>query len=303
MIKVGRLIVELLKWNSEKDNRKRRKTMPPYGKYKEKINIPYINDGDIHHQFDVIYAPKEKRKGCCVIDIHGGAYIFGDKQDNYNFMSIFVEQGYDVILVNYRLNDGKKLSTKDQVDDLAACINCVAGHLEELELDKDVFAITGDSAGGHFAFIISEALLNKEVARKLGYKFKELPVVATLINCPVYDFENVSKGTMYKSGQKRMFGRDFKDLSTFKLISPREYIESFKGALFLSSCKQDFIGMHSQLLNQDMQKKNNLYHFEYLDTDKKHVGHVHNILYLKQPEAIQVNNAMMDFIDLAMKQS
>lgn len=300
-MKFGRLVVELCKWNSEKDNRKRRKLMPPYGRYEERINIPYIDDDDIHHKFDVIYAPKEKRKGCCIIDIHGGAYIFGESQDNYNFMTIFVEQGYDVVLVDYRLNDGKLVSTKDQVDDIALCINYVFSHLKELELDKDDFAITGDSAGGHFALLIAEAIMNKDVAKKLGYEFPDIPIKATLLNCPVYDFENISKGTLNSAGQKRMFGRDYKDLSTFKLISPKEYLNSFDGPLFVSSCKHDFIGIHSQLLNKDMQGRNNLYHFEYLDTDVKHVGHVHNILYLKQPEAIQVNNAMMDFIEKARK--
>ena len=50
-MKFGRLVVELCKWNSEKDNRKRRKLMPPYGRYEERINIPYIYDEYHHHQY------------------------------------------------------------------------------------------------------------------------------------------------------------------------------------------------------------------------------------------------------------
>ena len=303
MIKVGKLILNICKLNTEKDNKKRRKNNPPYGRFIERINVPYVDDNDVHHQFDVIYAPKEKRKNCLIIDIHGGAYMFCEHQDNYHFACVFVEQGYDVITIDYRLCDGKTINTKDQVDDIALCMNYIFSHLKELELEHDdSIAIMGDSAGGHFALLISEAISNKDVAKALGYEFPEVKICSTLLNCPVYDFVNISKGTLTKSGQKRMFGPNYEDEGMFKLLSPRTYIKDFKLPLFVSTCKQDFIGYHSKLLNEDMQKKDNLYHYEYIDSDEKHVGHVHNLLNTKHPLGKQVNDAMMDFIELSRKQ-
>ena len=301
-MKAGLLAIAYIKHSAVKDNIRRRKKNPPYGKFEEKINVPYINDNDIHHQFDVIYAPKEIKKNCCIIDIHGGSYIFGEHQDNYHFACKFVEKGFDCITIDYRLNNGK-IDTKDQVDDCALCLNYIFSHLKELNLENDCFAIMGDSAGGHLAFILAQAILNKDVADTLGYTFPKIKLVATLLNCPVYDFENIAKGTLTKGGAKRLFGPNHANLEKMRLISPRTYIDSFKGPLFLSSCKKDFIGYHSQLLNEDMKKKDNMYHFEYLDTDEKYVGHVHNVIHIDHYLGIQVNNRMMSFIEEAMKES
>ena len=100
-MKLGRFVVNVLKWNSYRSTLKRRKLYPIYtGKYDERIDIPYIDDGDYHHKFDVFLA-KENRKNCVIIDIHGGSYIFGEHKDQYAFGDYFLKEGYDFGSLTY----------------------------------------------------------------------------------------------------------------------------------------------------------------------------------------------------------
>ena len=292
-MKVGRLIVDFLKWRSARDAKRRRRKVK-HGQFRERLNIPYVVDENKHHQYDVIYA-KNNRKNCCIIDIHGGSYIFGDHQDNYQFGLKFVEKGYDFIAIDYVPNDGKH-SVKDILDDCVMCINTIFRNLRQLQLTEDKFAITGDSAGGHLALLLSMAMENPELADKFGYTFPDIKLVATLINGPVFDFVHLGDDLLSNSGKKRIIGPSYKNEEALKLLSPDQYIDDFKGPLFLSTCKQDFLLSESLKLKAAMEKKDNIFKFVFIDSDEKHVGHVHNVIWPDHPRSIEVNDQMADFI-------
>ncbi len=105
-MKIGKFGLNLLKHLVEKQTKKRRKYFPPCP-FRSFKNVPYIDDGDLRHSYDVYLAKEDNRKHCCVIDIHGGSFIFGEHQDNYPFGYTLLEQGYDVALVDYVANNGK----------------------------------------------------------------------------------------------------------------------------------------------------------------------------------------------------
>ena len=299
-MKIGRFIVNILKRNSYKSTLKRRKIYPPHGVFKERINVPYIDDGNLQHSFDIYYANKENKKNCLIFDIHGGAYIFGEHQDNYSFAYVFVEQGYDVVTVDYEPNDGT-LDTKDLVDDVVKCINYVLNHKEELDIDYDCVALTGDSAGGHFALLLSELLLDKDYAKYLGYQFPKTNLVACLVNCPVYNFAHIGDGSLSRSGMKRMFGPNYKDLKSLEDLCPKVHLESLTCPVFTSTCKQEFLRAQSFMLQDDMKKKGNVFELVDINSDEKGIGHVHNVLHPEHPLGKKVNDAMMNFLEKVRK--
>ena len=123
-MKLGKFLIKLLNMLSDNETRKRRKHYPPHGEFEETINIPYI-EGSFNPQtsFDV-YLANDNRNNICVIDIHGGAYIFGEHKDNWSFCYTFAKQGFDVVNVDYRPNDGTR-SVKDLISDVVKCINYI----------------------------------------------------------------------------------------------------------------------------------------------------------------------------------
>ncbi len=298
-MKVNGLMVKILRKQILGQIKRRRKGYPPHGEFTEYLNIPYINDGNPQHTFDIFLA-KENRKSICIIDIHGGSYIFGHHQDNYPFAYVFLKEGFDVVTLDYQPNDGK-MDTKDLIDDVAKNINYLFAHLKEYNLENDQFVISGDSAGGHIALTITEALLDKEYAKELGYEFSNINIKACLVNGPVYDFVHIGEGAMTNSGMKRMFGPNYLDKEAFALICPKTHLSSLTCPLFVSTCKNDFLRLQSLVLNEDMKVKNNKFKFVDLDCDDKKVGHVHNVIATQLPESIEVNKAMMVFIEESIK--
>ena len=295
-MKIGKFIINILKWNSYRGAKKRRKVDKPYGRYVERIDIPYIDDGNYHHKFDVMLGI-EPRKKCCLIDIHGGSYIFGEHIDQYIFGEFFLRQGYDFISADYIPNDGKRRSTKDIFDDLYQFLKYVFSHQKELGIEGDDFVITGDSAGGHMALTVSQMLMDDNYMKKLGYEPLGVRPIACLANCPVYDFVNMSGPYLKKSGQKRLLGPSYNNQSLLKLLSPREHIDSLTCPLFVSTCMHDFLRSESHLIKKDMEKRSGVFEFFDLEIDDKSVGHVHNVLYPFRPHSVTVNQAMVDFIE------
>lgn len=295
-MKVGRFIVNFLIYTSYRATLKRRKNYPSYSRFRNTINIKYKNDENPYHQFDVFLADEHNRKKCCIIDIHGGAYVFGEHYDNYPFGVPFLEKGYDFVTVDYEPNNGKK-DTKDLVDDIYACIKYLLDHKEELGIDYNRFVITGDSAGGHLALLFTELILNKTFAKQLGYEFPNMKVVACLVNCPVYNFAHIGDNNLSKSGMKRMFGPHYNDIIAMELLCPKIHLSSLKCPVFTSTCSQDFLRSQSFELQEDL--KDSKYPFKLVDiaSNKKGIGHVHNVLHPEYEESIIVNDAMMKFIE------
>lgn len=294
IIKVNRFLMEFMIKDSLRGTKKLRKKYPPHGEFEEKIDVNYMGDGEHRHSFDIFYA-KENIKNIVIIDIHGGSYMYGDHLDNYVFGIPFLREGFDFITVDYVPNDGKR-NTKDLLDDCAKCLSYIFSHQKELNIEGKRFAITGDSAGGHLALTMAEALCDKEYAKLLGYEFPDIKLIACLVNCPVYDFLHVGDGYLTNSGMKRMFGPNYKDTNSFALICPRVHLDSLTCPVFTSTSSQDFLRFHSIRLQEDMEARSHNFEIMDIQTKEKGVGHVHNVLHPDEPYGIKVNKAMMDFI-------
>ena len=293
-MKFGRLSLNLLKALINIDIKKRRKSYPSKDEFKHWENVIYLDDKNKYHTYDVYLADESNRKHCLFIDIHGGSYIFGQHYDNYPYAYVLLKAGYDVALVDYEPNDGKR-DISDIINELALNLKHIFDRLDEYDLSQDKVVITGDSAGGHLALLISLALQSKEVRDSLNLNLPNVNVLATVVACPVYDFENVAV-SLAKSGQKRMLGPKYNDKEHLRKYSPKTYIELNKSPMFLSTCKNDFIRLHSEMLNRDMNGKAD-YCFLDINSDDKNVDHVHNITKINLKESIEVNGAIVKFVD------
>lgn len=98
-----------------------------------------------------LYMPNDTLGPCpCIVAIHGGGFIFGDKrEDQLNAPVEAVRQGYAVAAVNYRLA-GEALFPAP-VQDVKAAIRFLRAHAQEFDIDPARFASWGNSAGGYLA--------------------------------------------------------------------------------------------------------------------------------------------------------
>lgn len=300
-MKIGKLAINLVKIKCCYENGKKFKHLTYDDKYQPRHNIPYIEDNNNYHRYDLYYPPKDvKKKNCLIIDIHGGGYIFGHRHENYNFGTVFLDAGFDFIAIDYVPNNGRG-SINDIVDQCVKCIIHIIDHLEDYGFSKDYpIVLTGDSAGGHLASTITELICDKEYQKELGYDIPSSNLKALLINCPVFDFIHLGDDYLTNSGKKRLFGPTYADMDKRALIDPIVHIDSLKVPFFVSSTKTDFIRtIGAETAVKAMEGRKNA--FEYLYIDDDFTGHVHNILDITTPESKKVNQAMIDFIDRSLK--
>ncbi len=260
--------------------------------FDKKLGIPYVEDGDHAQVLDVYYAHQENRKDIVLVDIHGGFYVAGQKEGNRDYASVFLGEGFDVVLVEYRLNDGVR-DVSDELADCAAALDYLTVHAEELGLNKDRMFLTGDSAGGHLALYMAEGSADSSVP----IRPKEFSAAGVLLSCPAYDFGSFGDAKDYADDFKEWFiGPRFKDRPYLETLSPKTFIGSLEAPLFLSTCTRDFIRSQSLALKADCDSLDKAITFLDIASRDRKVGHIHNVTNIDLPESREVNGAMMAFM-------
>lgn len=260
--------------------------------FDKKLGIPYVEGGDPAQVLDIYYADSTNRMDIVLVDIHGGFYVAGQKEGNRDYASVFLGEGFDVVLVEYRLNDGVR-DVSDELADCAAALDYLTVHAEELGLNKDRMFVTGDSAGGHLALYMAEGAADSSVP----IRPKEFSAAGVLLSCPAYDFGSFGDAKDYADDFKEWFiGPRFKDRPYLETLSPKTFIGSLEAPLFLSTCTRDFIRSQSLALKADCDSLDKAITFLDIASRDRKVGHIHNVTNIDLPESREVNGAMMAFM-------
>ncbi len=268
------------------------------------FDVPYVENAKERQHFDLFLADPEKRKNVLLIDIHGGAYIHGWRRNNFPFAQVFREEGYDVICADYRFVKKKdQTDIRTEVQDLVMMLNYIKAHEEELGLKDDVWTLTGDSAGGHFALLLGEVLFDEKLKKTWGVDMNLPKPACVLINCPAYDFEKMTVGRFTRGGLRRMFGEIVFDKEFFPNLDPKRNLPSLGCPLFFSSCRNDALNENYYALEKDCEALGIEHAKLFLESEDKKVGHVHNVISLDLPESRQVNQAMLNFLSEKAKPS
>ena len=137
-----------------------------------------------------VYRPVEKRTGCPVlVQVHGGAWILGDKKDQaLPLMMHLASLGWVCVAINYRLSP--RATFPDHIVDVKRALGWVKANITAYGGDPDFVVITGGSAGGHLSSLA--ALTPGEPAFQPGFEEVDTSVRACVPFYGVYDFTNRS---------------------------------------------------------------------------------------------------------------
>lgn len=149
-----------------------------------------------------IYRPRRAGAGDkrpVLVQIHGGAWILGDKsQQGLPLMVHMASLGWVCVAINYRLSP--RATFPDHLIDVKRALAWVKAHIAEHGGDPDFVVITGGSAGGHLCSLA--ALTPNDPEYQPGFESADTSVQGCVPFYGVYDFTN-RKGV----GRKDM--RDF----------------------------------------------------------------------------------------------
>lgn len=133
-----------------------------------------------------VYRPKEE-KGCLpvIVSVHGGGWVYGDKERYQFYCMSLAQRGFAVVNFTYRLAPEYKYPAS--LEDTNLVFSWVLEHGAEYGFDTENIFAVGDSAGAHMLSLYCAACTNPEYAA--CYKFS-IPngfvPKAIALNCGVY---------------------------------------------------------------------------------------------------------------------
>jgi acetyl esterase/lipase len=126
----------------------------------------YKTVGDLQIKADIL-RPDDKTKRQVVVNIHGGAMIFGTRQRINRGTRMLLDAGYAVVSIDYRLAPETKLpAIMEDIEDAFRWIRREGPKLANLDTTK--IAVIGHSAGGY-------------VTLATGYRVQPRPTVMVSI--------------------------------------------------------------------------------------------------------------------------
>ena len=263
-------------------------------------NISYAED-DKWHLLDV-YRPKDAEgKLPVLLNIHGGAWVYGDKKVYAPYCMYLATQGFAVVNASYRL--APKHTFPAPLEDVGAMVEWVVDHAEEYGLDVSNLFFVGDSAGAHLATAYTAIQLNEAYAKSFpGIKVDERFIPkGLLLNCGVFDIEVEWKkqGRALTPFLTDLLGEK-PTVESVKQMSPAQFITSDFPSVHLTTSNGDFLRKHSYRLKEVLEKKSVEVVFKEYGEKKKPQGHVFH-LNLKNKVGQECNADQLEFVKQMMK--
>ena len=212
-----------------------------------------------------VYSPKERSSLKEVfVFIHGGSWVSGNK-NTYHFLGRrMASKGKVVVIINYPLAPHTKINEIEFC--CARAIQWCYEHIEEYGGDKNKIFVSGHSAGGHLAAMLT---VNDQLFDSLHIRN---PVKGCIL-IDAFGLDMYSYLSHLQYNPEGLFFKVFSDKSQFwKLHSPIYHIENktpfliYVGARTFPTIKSNSIEF-----NQKLKKKNIASQYKEIKK-KKHIG-------------------------------
>lgn len=284
---------------------KRLAAQPAPDGVKELVDIRYVDDGHKLHLFDV-YRPEEAEgKLPTIVDIHGGAWVYADKELNKKYCMHLAKEGFAVVNLSFRLVP--EVNFAGSVKDIFAALEYVKTHADELGIDLDNMFITGDSAGGHTAAMVvasaESEVLQKLFGGKTPINFSAAGFVCAAFNpgefvkIPLSGFA-LFNGFYGKHFRRKQNWEIYKNYD-FANVIPKNMCPSYFITAFADFLKKQTIEMKKRF--DELGIENEMTNFDKPLADGHKLEHVYNVM---EPywEASQIaNKGMCDFFKKYVK--
>lgn len=256
---------------------------------------------DKWHLLD-LYRPKDKEgKLPVLLNIHGGAWVYGDKKVYAPYCMYLAAQGFAVVNASYRL--APKHTFPAPLEDVGSIMEWVVTNAKQYHLDLRNLFFVGDSAGAHLATAYTAIQLNSDYAKefpKITVSPKFVPK-ALVLNCGVFDMEGEveHRGVLLTPFLTDILGAK-PTTSSIKKMSPVQYITPDFPPVYLATSNGDFLRKHSHRLKEVLEQKKIDFVFKEYGNNKKTQGHVFH-LNLKNKVGQTCNQEQIKFVRKIME--
>jgi acetyl esterase/lipase len=189
--------------------------------YRVVPNVTYHTANNRDNKVD-LYLPRGAEGPTPVLMyIHGGGWRAGSKEGNVLRLLPWLEMGWAVVNVQYRL--AQVSLAPAAVEDCLCALRWVIRNAEQYNIDASRIVVTGNSAGGHLA--LTTGMVNKESGLDLECQLQEELGVAAVINWyGITDVGDLLQGENEKSYAVRWMGSLPDRLDVARRVSPLSYV-------------------------------------------------------------------------------
>jgi acetyl esterase/lipase len=188
------------------------------------ITYGTFNNAAVH--LDVWENHAGKGASPTLVYIHGGGWVFGDKGGAPNLFLPYVERGWNVVNVEYRM--ASTASAPAAIEDSRCALRWVYNNAEKYHFDLNRVVLTGHSAGGHLALITGMLPNGSEFDDACPQDAKAPPLkVAAIVNWyGITDIEDLLAGPDRKTYAVEWLGATPNKHEIAKESSPLTYVRA-----------------------------------------------------------------------------
>ena len=225
-----------------------------------------------------VYRPKGvKGKLPVIVSVHGGGWVYGDKELYQHYCMSLAQRGFAVVNFTYRLSPEHKFPA--HLKDTVKVFKWVLAHGAEYDFDMDNIFAVGDSAGGHILSLFCAMCANPEYAAKYSFKTPEgfMPK-AIALNCGVYDFDfqNESAGSTMTLMKKYILPKKGTAEELYE-ISTVNYITWQFPPCYIMTANEDFLKEQPNGLMQKLDEAGVPYVYKLYGDEGNRLGHVFHL--------------------------
>lgn len=135
-------------------------------------NLEYKTAGDWKGYLD-LYSPKSGGKKALLINIHGGGWVHGTKDDQTRFAPMFTK---NMIVANVEYRLAQQAPAPAAIQDVREALFFLVRNARKYDIDTDHIIVMGASAGAHLAlmtgFMGNDALFSDADPADLSFRIR-----------------------------------------------------------------------------------------------------------------------------------
>ncbi|MFM2143083.1 MAG: Arylsulfatase [Verrucomicrobiota bacterium] len=219
--------------------------------------LVYARYGQREMQLD-LWKPKTASQPLpAIICIHGGGWYKGERSNMANLAPALAAKGFVAATISYRLSGEAKFPAA--IQDCKAAVRFLRANASKFGINAKAIGVTGLSAGGHLAALLTTSGGVKELEGDGGHADQSSAVQAGIAMGAQSDLESARIGEL-SSKPDDPFYRTFlgdsqsKVPQTYALASPRHHLDKTDPPLLFMTGELDDPSTHADDARADLAK-------------------------------------------------
>lgn len=305
---MGFIVRRLLKRSWKRTKRKdilRMASLPSVAGVTAVEGISYCGDNDPWRTLNLYFPENTQGLLPAIVDIHGGGWMYGDRNLNRHYAMWLASRGYAVMTMSYRLLPATDL--RGQLSDVLASIDWLCRHGAAHHFDMNQLLLTGDSAGAHLAGLVTCLLLSPALQKNYELDAPPAKADALCLSHGVCDVHALGQAPSrparmaHKEMLTMLLGKNPTTSPLHDCLSLQQAAEgiTLPPTLIISSA-MDVFHPQSLAVYDYLQKRGIPSQLKLWLKSYELLHHVFHISYPFWPESMESNELMLDFFQTAL---